>query len=217
VCLQHRLKPATAALHALLREGGLGRLTGGVVVVPWWRGQEYYDRPGRGSPGHDGGGALITQAIHTLDVLVYCAGLPERVVGAATATLAHRMAAEDVAAATLRYPGGALVGLVASTAANPGGTERVELWGTAGSAVLAGGGLTVFDPRPRVVVAESGASAASDPGALPLDWHLRLWRDTLDAFAEGREPCASGRSALDTQRLVDAIYRAAASGNGADL
>src|SRR5205823_4001264 len=79
VCLQHRTKPAGRALRALVDSGALGTFTGGSVSVPWWRPASYFAEPGRGTYARDGGGVLITQAIHTLDLLLWVLGTPVRV------------------------------------------------------------------------------------------------------------------------------------------
>ena len=215
VCFQHRTKPAAGALRDLVRRGGLGNLTGGSVVVPWWRGQDYYDRPGRGRPDHDGGGVLITQAVHFLDLFTWCAGMPGVVLGAAGLGPAHRIPSEDGFSGTLRYANGALVGVAATTAAYPGGVERLAVWGTKGSAELHGGTLTVYDavdPDGRTVVRDDAPGAGSDPAGLPVRWHQRLIESTVDAFAHGRRPPCDGRSALATQSLVASLYRSAAKG-----
>jgi predicted dehydrogenase len=215
VCFQHRAKPAAVALRDLVRRGGLGNLTGGTVTVPWWRGQDYYDRPGRGRVEHDGGGVLITQAVHFLDLFTWCVGKPGVALGAAGLGPAHRIQSEDVFSGTLRYANGALVSLAATTAAYPGGAECLTVWGTRSSAVLRGGDLVVHDetdPGGRTVVSDDGPSAASDPAGLPVRWHRRLIESTVDAFANRRRPPCDGRSALATQSLVAALYRSAAKG-----
>ena len=99
VMLQHRLREAALGLTALLRTGELGPLVSAAASVRWWRPQRYYDEPGRGSLARDGGGVLITQAIHTLDLLLSYTGLPERVTGLARTSPVHRMEGEDSAAA----------------------------------------------------------------------------------------------------------------------
>jgi UDP-N-acetyl-2-amino-2-deoxyglucuronate dehydrogenase len=215
VCFQHRTKPAAVALRDLVRRGGLGKVTGGTVTVPWWRGQEYYDRPGRGRVDHDGGGVLITQAVHFLDLYTWCVGMPGVALGAAGLGPGHRIQSEDVFSGTLRYANGALVSLAATTAAYPGGVECLTVWGTRGTAVLRGGDLVVHDgtdPGGRMVVSDAAPGAGSDPAGLPVRWHRRLIQSTVDAFRNGRRPPCDGRSALATQSLVAALYRSAAKG-----
>lgn len=123
-------------LRRLLLEGALGALVSAAAQVRWWRPQSYYDEPGRGTLARDGGGVLMTQAIHTLDLLLSLTGLPERVSGAAYTSAAHRMECEDTAAALLHLTGGAVATLPATTAAWPGHAECVEINGTLGTATL---------------------------------------------------------------------------------
>ncbi len=146
VVLQHRFREASEALAARLAAGALGKLAAANVICPWWRPQSYYDEPGRGTLARDGGGVLITQAIHTLDLLLSLTG-PVAEVAAITGTTAlHRMATEDFAGAGLRFANGALGALLATTAAFPGFPERIELIGTHATAVLAAGVLTLHQP-----------------------------------------------------------------------
>ena len=112
------------------------------VSCPWWRPQSYYDEPGRGAA-RDGGGVLITQAIHTLDLTLSLAGPIAEVAAIAGTTGLHRMESEDFAAAGLRFANGALGALMATTAEYPGFPERIELIGTEGTAILAAGVVTV--------------------------------------------------------------------------
>jgi UDP-N-acetyl-2-amino-2-deoxyglucuronate dehydrogenase len=214
VCLQHRAKPAGLALAALVESGGLGEFTGGSVSVPWWRPGSYYDEPGRGSYARDGGGVLITQAIHPLDLLLSVLGPPERV-RAEQSRVVQPMEAEDTVTGILDYGGGRLVPVHATLAAFPGRDEELWLAGTGGTAVLRGAQLLRYPApgaEPEVLVEEAGASTAVDPSAMPTAWHRALLEDAVDAFATGREPLASGPSALVTQRVVAAMYRSAQTG-----
>jgi UDP-N-acetyl-2-amino-2-deoxyglucuronate dehydrogenase len=139
VMLQHRLREAAVALRALMAAGELGELVSASAAVRWWRPQSYYDEPGRGTLARDGGGVLITQAIHTLDLLLSFTGMPARVTGIAGTSAVHRMEGEDTAAALLHYGSGAVAVVQATTAAYPGFPERIELNFTRGTATLEGG------------------------------------------------------------------------------
>jgi UDP-N-acetyl-2-amino-2-deoxyglucuronate dehydrogenase len=222
VCFQHRAKPAGRALRSLVEGGALGTVTGGAVTVPWWRPQAYYDVPGRGSYGRDGGGVLITQAIHTLDLFLSAAGPPVRV-RADASRVAQRMQAEDTILGVLDYGGGRLVPVYATVAGYPGRDEELWISGTAGTALARGADLlryTAVGTGPEVVVdgsADAGGSTAADPGAMPTAWHRALLEDAMAAFATGREPLAGGASALITQRTVAAMYRSAGTGGWVDL
>jgi UDP-N-acetyl-2-amino-2-deoxyglucuronate dehydrogenase len=209
VCLQHRAKPAGRALRSVVAE--LGELTGGSISVPWWRPQSYYDEPGRGTYARDGGGVLITQAIHALDLFLSVVGRPVRVLCAVGRTAVHRMEAEDVVAGVLDYGQGRLVSLHATVAQQPGRDEELTVAGTRETVVLQGSRL-VRHPSAEVIVDGQATSAAADPSALPVEWHGALIVDAVESFAAGREPLASGPSALITQRVIAAGYRSAALG-----
>ncbi|MBX9991117.1 Gfo/Idh/MocA family protein [Phreatobacter oligotrophus] len=208
VTLQHRFRPASLRLKALLDEGALGRIGAASCTVPWWRPQAYYDQPGRCTLARDGGGVLITQAIHTLDLFRSLVG--DMTVTAATAatTPVHRMETEDFAAALVRLDNGAPGVIQATTAAFPGGEERIEIMGTLGTAWLAGGTLRVafIDGREEIVVRHEGATGGgANVMDFPHDWHRALIGDFLDAIKEGREPVVSGAEALRSQQLIAAI------------
>ena len=97
IVLQHRFRPISVALSGLMREGRLGDIVSASARLYNWRPQSYYDQPGRGTRARDGGGVLLTQAIHTLDLMISVAGLPEEVTGYAVTSPVHRMETEDLA------------------------------------------------------------------------------------------------------------------------
>ncbi|MEJ1162006.1 Gfo/Idh/MocA family protein [Prosthecomicrobium sp. N25] len=219
VTLQHRFRPASRRLAVLVADGSLGPIEAALAIVPWWRPQGYYDEPGRGTLARDGGGVLLTQAIHTLDLFRALVGGVERVEAAQVATTGiHRMETEDWASALLRLRNGAPATVIATTAAYPGTTERIEILARHGSARIEGGSLTVawHDGRTEAVkdTAEVGAGAAFMD--FPNDAHRALLADFLDAIEEDRDPLVPGEDALATQQLVDAILAAGArTRNGA--
>jgi predicted dehydrogenase len=219
VCFQHRAKPAGRQLRALVDSGALGTFTGGSVSVPWWRPASYFEVPGRGTYARDGGGVLITQAIHTLDLVLSVLGAPLRV-RAECGRVVQPMEAEDTVAGVLDYGQGRLVPVHATLAAYPGRDEELYVSGTAGTAAVLGAALLHYDApgaTPRVVVDGTAGSTATDPAAMPTAWHRALLEDAIEAFAYGRPPLADGRSALTTQRVVDAMYRSARTADWAEL
>jgi UDP-N-acetyl-2-amino-2-deoxyglucuronate dehydrogenase len=219
VCLQHRAKPAGRELRSLVGSGALGTVTGGAVTVPWWRPPAYYDEPGRGTYARDGGGVLITQAIHTLDLFLAAVGSPTRVRAAATRA-AQPMEAEDTIAGVLDYGGGRLAPVYATVAAYPGRDEELWISGTAGTAFVRGADLlryTAPGADPEIVVTGPAGSTAVDPGAMPTAWHRSLIEDALRSFATGGQPLAGGESALVTQRVVAAMYRSAGIDDWVDV
>jgi predicted dehydrogenase len=211
VVFQHRFREASQALRARLDDGVLGELACANVICPWWRPQSYYDEPGRGTLARDGGGVLITQAIHTLDLLLSLTGPVAEVAAIAGTTSLHRMETEDFAGAGLRFANGALGALLATTAAYPGFPERIELIGTRATAVLYAGSLALHhqDGRTERVGEEQATGAGADPMAFPHDAHRALLADFLDAIDQDRSPRISGHDALLVHHFIDAVLRAA--------
>ena len=215
VVLQHRHKPAVERLSEIMRSGELGTPVGASAGVRLWRSQSYYDDPGRGTRARDGGGVLITQAIHTLDVLLSLAGDPSEVMAFAATTPVHVMESEDIVCAAVRWRTGAYGVIEATTAAYPGAAERIELIGTRGTATLLGTALEAkwHDGRHETFAADgSSGGTGADPMAFPHDYHRSVWRDFLKAVRTEREPRVSGEEALRVHRLIDALLASAASG-----
>jgi len=213
VMLQHRFKPAAEKLSEVLQSGKLGRIVSCSTRIPWWRPQSYYNEPGRGTLTRDGGGVLITQGVHVLDLMLSLAGPVTEVCGYA-ATTVHQMETEDYAACAVRYTNGALGVIEATTANYPGQAERIEFIGTKGTAVLSGYGYSVhyhdgseesFEPP----LATMGGGA--DPMAFPHDLHLAAWADFFEAIEKHRAPRVSAEEALKVHHLVDAMLEAGAS------
>jgi len=127
IVLQHRFRPAAEKLHELLNAGKLGKLVSASASIPNWRPQSYYDQPGRGTRARDGGGVLLTQGIHTLDLLTWFAGETAAAKSYWTTTPVHRMETEDLACAAIRFQSGALGVVQATTSAYPGFPERIPL------------------------------------------------------------------------------------------
>lgn len=214
VVLQHRFKPAAERLAAILRAGELGPIVNCSTTIRLWRPQSYYDEPGRGTKARDGGGVLLTQGIHTLDLMLSLAGPVAEVCGYARTTPVHRMETEDLVSAAVRFASGAVGVIDATTAAYPGAPERIELIGTNGTASLAGTALLVqyHDGRREEMQPDpSSGGTGADPMAFPHDYHLGVWRDFLDCVEAGKPPRISGEEALKVHRLIDALLGAGAS------
>lgn len=207
VVFQHRFRPASLALAAKLAAGELGALANAAVAVRWWRPQSYYDEPGRGTLARDGGGVLLTQAIHTLDLFLSLTPPVAEVCAFAGTSALHRMETEDTVAAALRFDGGALGALDATTAAYPGFAERIDLVGTRATAVLTSGRLDVHhhDGRRETVGEEAAGGGGADPMAFAHDAHRGVLAEFLDAIDAGRTPVNSGRAALRVHYLIDAL------------
>ncbi|RKK05640.1 gfo/Idh/MocA family oxidoreductase [Pseudoroseomonas wenyumeiae] len=212
--LQHRFRPAAVQFAALQREGQIGNLIAASASIRLWRPQSYYDEPGRGTLARDGGGVLITQGIHTLDLLQSLAGPVAEVTGYATTSPVHRMETEDLACAAVRFASGAMGTIEATTAAFPGFPERIELTGKRATASLTGVDLHVQHQDGRVTELRpgGGGGTGADPMAFPHDYHRSVLADFLDALDQGREPAASGADALRVHYLVDALLESSRTG-----
>lgn len=216
VISQRRFQPAFAFLHEDIRAGRLGILTSGIAESPFWRTQEYYDSGGwRGTWKLDGGGALMNQGIHALDLLVWMLGEPVEAT-AFTATLAHeRIEVEDTLGATVRFANGAIGTVTATTASRPGRTVRLTVNGNGGNAVIDDERLAHLHTVDRE--AEAGSKQADlfpdlQQPSDPMELHSAQYADFISAVTEGRPPAittADGRRAL---ALALAIYASAAEG-----
>ncbi len=208
VVLQHRFRPAAEKLRERMKE--LGQIVSASAAIPNWRPQSYYDQPGRGTRWRDGGGVLLTQGIHTLDLFLSFVGEAAEVKSFVTTTPVHKMETEDLVAAAVRFKSGAIGTVHATTAAYPGYPERIELIGTHGTALLEGTSLKMElqgkEPFEMKTVSGGGGTGA-DPMAFPHDWHRSVLADFLDAIEHNREPRVSGAEALKVHRFIDALLQ----------
>ncbi|MBX3010082.1 MAG: Gfo/Idh/MocA family oxidoreductase [Caldilineaceae bacterium] len=201
---------------AALVAGRLGRLTLADVYVKWYRPQSYYDSSWRGTWKTDGGGALMNQAIHNIDLVQWLAGPVESVM-ARTATLAHDMQTEDTASAVLAFQNGALGVIQGATSCWPGDRARVELHGDRGTIVLEEGRIVVWklaDAAPgeeeaMLTLEQSQGSGAADPTAIGYEMHRRQIVDLIEAIRTGRPPAIQGAEARRSVEIICAIYLAA--------
>jgi predicted dehydrogenase len=207
IVFQHRFRQGAVALRERLESGDLGSINAVQIVVPWWRPQSYYDEPGRGSYERDGGGVLISQAIHSLDLMLSLAGPVSEVASVSGTTNLHQMESEDFVGAGLRFQSGAVGSLMASTANYPGDAEALTIIGSKGSATLTAGELALKfqDGRTEHIGETVGSGGGADPMDFPHDWHQALIEDFLDALDNGRDPRCTGRQALHVHRLIDAL------------
>jgi UDP-N-acetyl-2-amino-2-deoxyglucuronate dehydrogenase len=220
IVLQNRHKPSGERLAHLLKAEELGALYGASAIIRLWRPQSYYDEPGRGTLARDGGGVLLTQAIHPLDLLLSLAGDAEQVTAFATTTPIHRMECEDLVCAAVRWKSGALGVIEATTSAYPGAPERIELIGAQGTATLASTALEVrWSDGRRESLEPDGSSGGTgaDPMAFPHDYHRGVWSDFLDAVQQGGEPRVNGEEGLRVHRLIDALLEASRTGRAVRL
>jgi predicted dehydrogenase len=220
IIFQHRFRAASKALAEKVASGALGDLQAVHLVVPWWRPQEgYYDKPGRGSFAQDGGGVLITQAIHSLDLMLSLTGPVKAVTALSATTGLHQMETEDFVAGGLEFANGAVGGLMATTANFPGGPESLTLNFSKASATLTGGNLTLnwFDGQTETVGEASSSGGGADPMAFPFDWHMAQIAEFAEAVQQGRQPVSTGHTALNVHRLIDALIRSGKEGKRVEV
>jgi predicted dehydrogenase len=207
VVLQHRFRPGSLRLRKAILEGEIGTVQAGFLSVPWWRPQSYYDEPGRGTLARDGGGVLLTQAIHSLDLFRSLVGVSDVIAADVRTTDLHRMETEDYVSALLRLGNGSPGTLMTTTAAYPGYAERIEIMGTKGFVSLVGGTLRLsfLDGREEIVEAEGSTGSGASIMDFPHDAHRALIADFVDAIRDRREPIVSGEEALTSQRLISSV------------
>src|SRR5579875_339238 len=228
VVSQHRFDAAAQEVYALVQEKAFGRLVLGNTLIPWWRSQGYYDSGAwRGTWQLDGGGVLMNQSIHSIDVLQWLMG-PVRSIFAYTGTLAHRMETEDVAVAVLRFDNGALGTIAATTGAYPGVSTRIEIFGDKGSAIIENDELAYLhlarddseevgaygispkaDRASRGSQGEKKEGAAQNPAALNVRSHAMQFADMIRAIRENGTPLVDGYAGRRTVEVILAIYESA--------
>ncbi len=214
IVFQHRFRESSQKLKKLILSHSLGSIFTVQVQVPWWRDQSYYDEPGRGSYERDGGGVLISQAIHTLDLMLSLTGPVSEVQALSSTSQFHKMESEDFVAGGLKFKSGASGSIFASTSSFPGNAESITLNCEKASAHLQSGVLTIkwLDGRTEKFGETSGTGGGADPMAFPHDWH----RDLIDNFVKSVQnkynSLISGEEALNVHELIDALIESSNKG-----
>lgn len=227
VISQHRFDPASQQVRQLVEEKAFGKLVLGNTIIPWWRSQAYYDSgEWRGTWKLDGGGVLMNQSIHSIDLLQWLMG-PVKSVMAYTDTLAHHMETEDVAVAALRFANGALGVIAATTGAYPGVTTRIELFGNQGSAIIENDELTFLhlarddkevagdygvnmNTKPTEPGQQPNSSGASaNPAAIVANSHALQIADMIRAIRENGKPLVDGYAGRQPVEIILSIYESA--------
>ena len=223
-----RFHESSQLLKKAIEGGRFGRLTVGDSYVKWFRTQEYYDSGACAARGRlDGGGALMNQAVHSVDLLLWFMG-PAVEVTAYSATLAHqRIEVEDVLVATVKFANGALGVIEASTATWPGELKRIEISGDAGSAILKEEDLSVWKfakenkadeaIRQKMAGRTQTGGGAADPKAIGYHAHMLQFQDVLNAIKKGKKPLVDGPEGRKAIELILAIYKSAESGKPVKL
>jgi UDP-N-acetyl-2-amino-2-deoxyglucuronate dehydrogenase len=204
VFLQDRLKPAIVSLRQRLNAGEIGRPLLATGTIKWFRPPEYYAMSRwRGTWALDGGGALMNQGIHTVDLMVFLLGPVRRVCGF-VATQFHQIEAEDTATAVFEFASGTLGTIEATTAAAPAQPRRLEIVGTGGTLVLEGDDLAGTSGAPP--------ENATSPAVSDVTAHERIIVDFVDAVRHGRAPVCDGHEGRRSVEIVEAVYRSAREG-----
>jgi UDP-N-acetyl-2-amino-2-deoxyglucuronate dehydrogenase len=218
-----RFHDANIALHDAVEANRFGRLTLGETTCKWWRTQQYYDEGGwKGTQALDGGGALMNQAIHNVDLLLWMMGEVAEVVGF-TATLAHeRIEVEDTAVACLKFRNGALGVIQATTSVHPGLPKTIAVHGDRGTAVIEQEDILRWEfieanPNDAAIkerfATKAGVSGgASDPKAISHQGHARQLADFVQAILTGTKPLVDGKEGRKAVAVICAIYESARTG-----
>jgi UDP-N-acetyl-2-amino-2-deoxyglucuronate dehydrogenase len=218
VIFQMRFGEAAQRLKTALTAGKFGRIIAADAIDKEFRSPEYYANDyWRGTRALEGGGCLMTQSIHVIDLLQWLAG-PVVSAFAKTRTARHAIEVEDLVAATLTFESGALGLLQSATSIYPAFKSRVEIHGTEGSAIINGewdqtmlwavrGDSETIDPNPGFTFGDQ-----SDPRLMPEERHLIEFQDIVSAVRAGRPPLVTGREALRSLAIAMAVYRSAQLG-----
>jgi len=230
VISQHRWDPGVRALKDLVDSGRLGRLVLGDAIVKWYRTQQYYESGDwRGTWALDGGGALMNQGVHYVDLLQWVMGPVERVFARCRTSAHENLEVEDVALAVLSFANGAVGLLECSTAVYPGLSERLEVTGTEGTVIVEAGELTVRElkdekgettPYGGKLPSSAGrpeGGAAADPADISHRAHREQLADFLDAIDGGRRPFIDGVEARKPLEIILAVYESARTGRDVTL
>ena len=223
--MPRRFNPATIEFKKAIDTGRLGKVTLADAYVKWYRTQAYYDSGAwRGTWALDGGGAMMNQSIHTIDLLYHLAGDIDSVAAFADLAIHRDIEVEDNAAAVVRFKSGALGVIEGSTScfSNSGHPAEVHVCGEAGSVFLKDDAFTVWDFKEAAADDErikkqfspaGGAGAgAADPKAISFEWHQRNFEDVLKALDEGGQPAIDGYEARKSVEIILAIYESALAG-----
>ena len=225
---QSRFHDAPRLVRKAIDEGRFGRITLIDAQIKWFRTQAYYDDISwHGTWKMDGGGALMNQGIHAIDLLRWFGGDVEDV-SSRTATLAHeRIEVEDTAGAVISFRSGAIGIIEGSTAAYPGFLKRIEICGSDGSAIIEEESLKFWqfrEERPedagiRAKYSDftSTGGGAGDPKAIGFHGHASEFADIMEALDTGREPAITGREAKKAVELIEAVYRSSREGKTVKL
>ncbi len=226
---QSRFADGTLLVKKAIEQGRFGKLVLGDAYIKWYRSPEYYASGAwRGTKKLDGGGALMNQGIHQIDLLQWFMGRVVSVNAQVTRALHEKLEVEDLATATLRFENGAFGVIEGSTAIWPGHPARVEVHGSEGSACIEDGAIKSWQFKKRKAVdakveamlsreSELGSGAGDPLSSLKTEGHRRQIEDFAKAILTGRAPLIDGREGRNAVALIEAIYKSAATGKTVNL
>ena len=220
VIFQSRFLPAIQRIKRAVDEGRLGKLMVGDALVKWYRAPEYYADSWHGTLAQDGGGALINQAIHTVDLLRWIMGPVESAFAMKSALRYPHIEAEDTLVGTVKFQNGALGIIQATTSVKPGFKRRLEISGERGSVILDGDAISVWaidGEDADTGEAEQLTDGSANPAAISNEGHRRQIEDMMHAVIENRAPMIDGREGRKSLELVAALYAAANQGKPVTL
>lgn len=216
VIFQVRFLPGVLAAHRAVTEGRLGKMVLGDAYVKWHRSQDYYDSATwRGTWALDGGGALMNQGIHYVDLLQWMMGPVDSIYGQMQTLVRERIEVEDTVAATLKFANGALGVIEATTSSKAGQPARLEIRGEKGTIIIEDGNVVLWDVEgdesfvPEKVETGSGAT---NPMAISSVGHCAQISDMVAAIQEGRPPVVDGREARKAIEIISGVYRSSSAG-----
>ena len=216
----YRYNDSIAILKNAIEKGRFGTISYASVHVPWWRTDEYYKSKWRGTWALDGGGALMNQSIHMIDLLQYLAG-PIDSLCAYIATIGHSIEVEDTATAIVKFKNNALGGIYGSTASFPGQFRRIEITGTKGTAILVDNAITVWQFADQTEEDKEilnrfkeidGGGGVSDPSSISYQSHQKNIAAFIASIEAGRPFEINGAEARKAVEIVLAIYASAKEG-----
>lgn len=217
VVLQRRAEPLFQQIKAALKVGDLGALTLAVLTLPYFRPDSYYQQAAwRGTWQLDGGGVMMNQGIHLIDLLIWYLGDPVQVMSHA-ATLTHAVEVEDTLTATLTFASGAMATIAATTTAAPGFAHRLELYGSAGGIQIVGEEVAswqLVNPKAAKVAPwrssnSAAAGAGGDPRGISTSGHTQLLADFIAAIQGDKEPLIDGYEGRRSLKVILDLYAAA--------
>ena len=210
VVFQMRFTKDIQYLKKIIKEGKLGRLVFCDLYMKYWRDKAYFDAsPWRGTYAMDGGGALMNQGIHGIDIMHYLFGAP-KIIGCKVKTLVHDIETEDTAVVAVEYPSGALGVMQASTSSNPGFDRRLEINGSRGYAVIMDAHIEKLFIDGELLIdrkIDIGTGTASDPTKMKYEKHILQFGNFVRAIRGEEELISTANDGYVAVNFIEQIYK----------